>query len=48
MPPSQSAILAEAICSTIRPEFSVPLIYLFYLYTTIEQKYIVIFHLILL
>ena len=48
MIPSRSVILAEAICSTIRPEFSVPLIYLFYLHTTIRQKYTVLFNLIFL
>ena len=46
--PLRSVILAEAIfTTTIRPKFSVPLIYFFYLHTTIRQKYMVLFHLIL-
>ena len=42
---SRSVILAEVICTTIRPGFSVPLIYFFYLHTIIRQKYMVLFHL---
>ena len=48
MLPSHSGILAEAICTNIPLEFSVPLIYFFYLHTTIRQKYMVLFHLIFL
>ena len=36
------------MCTTIRPEFSVTLIYFFYLHTTIWQKYMNLFHLIFL
>ena len=38
--------LAKAIRTTIRPEFNLgsPLIYLFYMYATIRQKYMVFFH----
>ena len=47
MLPSCSGILAESICTTIRPEFKVPT-YLFYMHTTIREKYMVLFHLIFL
>ena len=45
-----SGILAQAICTAIRPEFSVStiLFLFFFLHTTIRQKYMVLFHLIFL
>ena len=41
----RSGILAEAICTSIRIEFRSQLVFFFYLYTTIRQKYIILFHL---
>ena len=40
--------LAKVNRTTIRPEFRVPLIYLFYMHATIRQKSMVFFHLIFL
>ena len=48
MLPSRSVILAKEICTTIRVKFNVPLIYFFYLHTTIWQKCMFLFHLIFL
>ena len=51
MLPSCYGTLAEAIPTTIRPEFnlgSLLLIYLFYMHATIQQKCMVFFHLIFL
>ena len=39
-------ILAEVICTTLRPKFRIPINYFFYLHKTIRQKYMVLFYLI--